>query len=442
MNPQNQGLGTPLNVPVKRKRGRPRKEGSAVQGENVPVTPASDNVLNSSQTAGTTNDCDDEMVGKSVAGVIEGTFDAGYLLNVKVADTDASLRGLVFVPSQVSPVTVENDVAPHIKMIKRKEISVPVLNPHAEIHGSSVPSSVQCNKQPFEPELRVPVSEEQVPPTEIHSSISEVPENKSASNSIPISISSGGIPQGTSEHGHVNQSTSIVSELDHGKAIKQGETLHELDASAQVKESNADGGETKDSEAASELINLVPSIDNTNKEIGTGQQVVPCVHQLNEVIHGEPNISNVEFNLIPRCAEPEVLPSEQTSKTVNYFEEKRELPKTDVLEDTKTKLGIETFSNVDISNSDGRPSTDDVNTPAVGSNALEADQPESMPSEEIGKSVPSESKFSSEGHDLWGRSDPQNFGSLGDLNNTVDFNQPTESLSNPIDYDKQIGSGT
>jgi len=439
MNQQNQGLGTPLNVPMKRKRGRPRKEGNAVQGENVPVLPGSGNVLNSSQTAGTTNDRDDEMVGKLVTGVVEGTFNAGYLLNVKVADTDAVLRGLVFIPSQVSPVTVENDVAPNVKMIKRKEIPIPLLNPHAEIHGSSVPSSVQCNKRPFEPELRVPVSKEQVPPTEIHSSISEVPENQSASTLIPISISSGGLPQGTSEPGHVNQSTSITSELDHGKTIKQGETLHELDASTQVKESNADGGETKDSEAASELINLVPSIDNTNKEIRTGQQVVDCVDQLNEVIHDKPNI---EFNLIPPCTEPEVLPSEQTSKTVNYFEEKGELPKTDVLENTKTKLAIETLSSVDTSNCDGRPSTDVVNIPVVGSNhAPEAGEPESMPSEGIGKSVPSESKFSSEGHDLWGRSDPQNFSSFGDIN-TVDFNQPTESLSNPMEYEKQIGSGT
>ncbi|QCD79729.1 uncharacterized protein LOC114179519 [Vigna unguiculata] len=442
MNQQNQGLGIPLNVPVKRKRGRPRKEGSAVQGENVPVIPASDNVLHSNQTTGTTNDCEDEMVGKLVTGVIEGTFNAGYLLNVKVANTDAVLRGLVFVPGHFSPVTIENDVAPHAKMIQRKEIPIPVVNPHAGIRASSVPSSVQFNKQSFEPEFRVPVSEEQVPPTEIHSSISQVPENQSASTLAPISISSGGIPQGTSELRHVNQSTAIMSEFDHDKTIEQGETLHELDASTQVKESDADGGETKDSEAASELINLVPSIDNTNKEIRTGQQVVPCVHHLNEVVRGEPNISNIEFNLIPLCTEPEVLPSEQTSKIVNYFEEKQELPKTDVLEDTKTELAIQTLSNVDTSNSSGRPNTVVVNIPVLGSNhALVASEPESMPSEGIGKFVPSESKFSSEVHDLWGRSGPQNYSSFGDIN-TVDFNQPTEPLANPMEYEKQIGSGT
>ncbi|KAG4378293.1 hypothetical protein AAZX31_17G014300 [Glycine max] len=437
MNQQNQGSGPPLNVPMKRKRGRPRKEESVVQGANVPVMPGSNNVLNSNQTAGTTTVCDDEMVGKVVTGVIDGTFNAGYLLSVKVADTDAFLRGLVFVEDQVSPVNVENDVAPHVKMIERKEIPIPVVNPQAEIHGS-VPSSVQCNKQSFEPELQqVPMSEEQVLPTEIHSGISGLLENQSSSTLIPNSISSEGIPQGIQEPGHVNQSTSILSELDHDKTVKQGETLHELDASTQVKESSADGGETKVSEAVSELINLVPPIENTNMELGTGQQTLPYVQQLNE-----PNISNIEFNLIPVSAEPEALSCEQTTKTVNYFVEKQELPKTDVLEDTKTKLAIETSSNVDTSNSNGKPSTDVVSIPVVGSNhRLDTSQPESMPSEQVGKSVPSESKFSSEGHDLWGKRDPQNCSSFGDINK-VDFNQPTESLAKSIESEKQIGSDT
>ncbi|RDX88650.1 hypothetical protein CR513_29731, partial [Mucuna pruriens] len=440
MNQQNQGTGPPSNVPIKRKRGRPRKEGSVVQGENVPVMLSSDNALNSNQAAGTST-TEDEMVGKAVTGVIEGTFNAGYLLNVKVADTDAFLRGLVFLPGQVAPVTVENDVAPHVKMIKRKEIPIPVLNPQAEIHVSA-PSSVQCNKQSFEPELQVPMYGKQVLPTEIHSGsgISGLFENQSSSTLIPISISSGGIPQGTSEAGHVNQSASLMSGLDHDKTVKQGETLHELDASTRVKESSA-GGETKDSKTASELINLIP-IENTNKELRTEQQAAPYVHQLNEVIHEQPNISNIELNLIPLCAEPQALPSEQISKTVNYFVQKQELPKIDALEDTNIKPAIGTLSNVDTSNSNRRQSSDVINIPVVGSShALETSQPESMPSGQIGKSVPSESKFSFEGHDFWGKSDPQNCSSFVVIDK-VDFNQPTESLANSMESEKQIGPGT
>ncbi|XP_061345527.1 uncharacterized protein LOC133291303 [Gastrolobium bilobum] len=450
MNQQNQGSGSQSNVPMKRKRGRPRKEESMVQVENAPAMPGSDNVLNSNQTAGTTDDCVDEMVGKVVTGVVEGTFKAGYLLKVKLADTDAILRGVVFLPGQVAPITAENDVAPHITMTKRKDVPIPVLNPQTETHDS-VPSSVQCSKPSFEPELQVPMSEDQVLPTEIHSGISVSLENQPASTLIPVadfpknetSISSGGIPQGTSDPVHVILSASIISELECDKTVKQGETLNELDASAQVKESSADGGTTKDSKP----INIVPTIENSDKELRTGQQ--QAVHQLNEVIHDEANRSNIELNQIPVSAEPESMPSEQTSKSVDYFVEKQASPKTDVLEDTKTKLAPET------SNLNGRPSTGVANILDAGSNhAHETSQPESLPSQQIGESVPADSKSLPEGCDFQQKSDPQidesvpseskfsseacDFQQKSDLHS--DFNQPPESLVKSVESEIQTGS--
>ncbi|KAJ1427197.1 hypothetical protein SESBI_09859 [Sesbania bispinosa] len=516
---QNQGFGSPSNVPMKRKRGRPRKEESVVQGENVPGMHKSDNVLNSNQTVGATADCEDEMVGKVVTGVIEGTFNAGYLLNVKVADTDTFFRGLVFLPGQVNPITAENDVAPHVKMIKRKEFPIPILNPQTEVHGS-VPSSVQCSKQSFEPEIQVPVSKDQVLPTEIHFgnsvshesqsastlipmadlpknqtsiSIEGIPpgisepghENQSASTLIPMadlpknqtfisiegippgisepghvnqsastliamadlpknqtSISIEGIPPGILEPGHVNQSASTMSELDCDKTVKQGNTLQELDASTQVKEFTTDGGAAKDSKPASEPINLVPTIENIDNELRTGLQVVPFVHQLNEVVHNEPNRSNIELNQIPISVEPESMPSEQTSKSIDNFVENQALPKTDLIEDTKTKHDVvETLSKLDTSNLNG-PSSDIANILDVGSNlALKTSQPESMPSEHIGQSVPSESKVLSEGCDFREKGEPQNCSSIGDVNK-VDFNQPNESLVNSMESENRIGSDT
>ncbi|XP_010439408.1 PREDICTED: uncharacterized protein LOC104722856 [Camelina sativa] len=62
-----------------------------------------------------------DLVGKEVSGVIEGSFEAGYHLNVKVKDSDIKLRGLVFIPGRVKPVTPENDVAPLVKMYVREE---------------------------------------------------------------------------------------------------------------------------------------------------------------------------------------------------------------------------------------------------------------------------------------------------------------------------------
>lgn len=381
MNQQNPGPGSSSGAPLKRKRGRPRKEQSVVQGQNVPPMQRTNNVLSSNQTMGTvpamprpdsgllssnqtmgttTNDCDDEMVGNVVTGVVEAAFNAGYLINVKVEGSDTLLRGLVFIPGKVSPVTAENDVAPHINMIKRKELPVPTLNPQTEVQGS-FPAPVQCSKQSSQPETQVPMSVEQVLPTEVHSGVSVPPENQSASTPIPMadlpkngtSSSSGGILPGISETGRA----AIISELACGKTVKQGFALHELDASKQVKESSADGGATKDSvsEPASQTINLFPTIENTDKELRTGQQPVPYMPQLNQVIHEAPNASNIEFNLIHVTAEPKSIPSEQTSKPVDNFVEEQALPKADLLEETKKECAIDTLSKVDTSI--GKPST-------------------------------------------------------------------------------------
>ncbi|KAJ0809898.1 hypothetical protein HanPI659440_Chr01g0020511 [Helianthus annuus] len=65
------------------------------------------------------------MVGQTVTGVVEATFDAGYLLAVRIGNSKITLRGAVFKPGHTAPVTPENDVAPHVEMIKRTEIPFP-----------------------------------------------------------------------------------------------------------------------------------------------------------------------------------------------------------------------------------------------------------------------------------------------------------------------------
>ncbi|CAH8388443.1 unnamed protein product [Eruca vesicaria subsp. sativa] len=87
---------------AKRKRGRPRKD----EQENARVTP----------------NHDVNLVGKTVSGVVAGSFDAGYILNVKVDDSDTKLRGFVFARGKVVPVTPANDVAPNVKMFTKEEI--------------------------------------------------------------------------------------------------------------------------------------------------------------------------------------------------------------------------------------------------------------------------------------------------------------------------------
>ncbi|KAJ0247173.1 DNA binding protein [Hirschfeldia incana] len=93
-------------LPAKRKRGRPRKDASMTQGESSRGTSPKEEV---------------NLVGKTISGEVEGSFEAGFIINVKVKDSDTRLRGLVFARGKVVPVTPENDVAPHVKMFVREE---------------------------------------------------------------------------------------------------------------------------------------------------------------------------------------------------------------------------------------------------------------------------------------------------------------------------------
>ncbi|KAF3453473.1 hypothetical protein FNV43_RR03913 [Rhamnella rubrinervis] len=137
------------NIPVKRKRGRPRKyprlniEESAHIHKNrnlnwgrSPALPPGFAGINGNQPrqVAATNVTTDVMVGKAVSGVVEAVFDAGYLLSVRVEDSATTLRGVVFKPGRYVPVSAENDVASDVQMIRRNEIPIPVEN-YTRVHG-------------------------------------------------------------------------------------------------------------------------------------------------------------------------------------------------------------------------------------------------------------------------------------------------------------------
>lgn len=123
--------------PLKRRRGRPRKyprtnvnrEENAVprvqnlqRQENAPNPPGFAGVNDNQPCQVNANDI---MVGQVVHGVIDATFDAGYLLTVRVGNSDNTLRGVVFKPGQYIPVAADNDVAPNVPMIRRNEVPIP-----------------------------------------------------------------------------------------------------------------------------------------------------------------------------------------------------------------------------------------------------------------------------------------------------------------------------
>ncbi|XP_042489697.1 uncharacterized protein LOC122069691 [Macadamia integrifolia] len=136
MSQENQGTDSfPMeNTPVKRKRGRPRKDGNLVRGEPASTSlPVTDMVRRNRRRR--VDQIDDAMVGQVVSGALEGSFDAGYLLTVKVGNTNTVLRGVVFEPGLSVPISVANDVAPHVKMFKRNEISLPT-----QVQGTNLQS--------------------------------------------------------------------------------------------------------------------------------------------------------------------------------------------------------------------------------------------------------------------------------------------------------------
>ncbi|XP_074310938.1 protein METABOLIC NETWORK MODULATOR 1 [Silene latifolia] len=139
------------DVTVKKKRGRPRKDPSLnppklayvprkrgitqSYGESVPVPPGfEESHVPHPQHVDPVNDSNqDSMVGQVVTGVIEAVFDAGFLLSVRVGESNTCLRGVVFKSGHYVPVSAENDLAPGLQMIRRNEVPFPVEN-HTHKH--------------------------------------------------------------------------------------------------------------------------------------------------------------------------------------------------------------------------------------------------------------------------------------------------------------------
>ncbi|KAE8650136.1 uncharacterized protein LOC101213958 isoform X1 [Cucumis sativus] len=131
-----------VDVPLKRKRGRPRKYPKLNYDENIliaknrgkkhleaiPISPGSGVNGNQSLPTIQIQNVADGMLGQVVSGVIEAVFEAGYLLCVRVGNSGITLRGVVFKPGHYVPVSAENDVAPDVQMIRRNAIPLATGN--------------------------------------------------------------------------------------------------------------------------------------------------------------------------------------------------------------------------------------------------------------------------------------------------------------------------
>lgn len=137
--------------PVKRKRGRPRKS------ESAPTTPGTDTTTlkpkkqrkrkGDADAGPPPSSVDVTMIGQQVTGMLEGTFDAGYLLSVRVGTSDTILRGVVFGPGLSVPLTKVNDVAPGVKQVRREE--KPIAKPAAAVPAKPPTPVAATSFSPF-----------------------------------------------------------------------------------------------------------------------------------------------------------------------------------------------------------------------------------------------------------------------------------------------------
>lgn len=161
MSQLNQGTNTalPAEAPIKRKRGRPRKDENQafprppvpiIQGQGSGAPKAISNIpskgKDSVEDVDDDDDNKDEMVGQVVNGILEYAFDAGYFLTVKVGDTNVCMRGVVFKEDCIIPITPENDIAPNAKMYRRKDFPIPAMKFSPQIVQTSGNSSLNITE--------------------------------------------------------------------------------------------------------------------------------------------------------------------------------------------------------------------------------------------------------------------------------------------------------
>ncbi|XP_060209153.1 protein METABOLIC NETWORK MODULATOR 1-like isoform X1 [Lycium barbarum] len=228
-----------VTVPVKRGRGRPRKDHSLkrVKTANFPpgfkqtkeIRPQQVDTVNVGIIGQPAND---GMIGQAVTGVVESAFDAGYLLSVRIGDSNTNFRGVVFKPGHFDPVTAENDVAPHVQMIKRNDIHLPVRN-QVQAYGHDRRNVSPPTTAPSVPLVGargavVPVVLQPVNPTNGFPPATQAPPDSSQAAHMTVAPLAALPPNGsltTSQVTQVGDQEALVTAQDGGGSLGEGATL-------------------------------------------------------------------------------------------------------------------------------------------------------------------------------------------------------------------------
>ncbi|KAG1365338.1 hypothetical protein COCNU_12G003380 [Cocos nucifera] len=149
----------PASFPLRRKRGRPRKNDGPGNEQHRRSRQSQANATQAITTQApsthanpiASSSCGPHgLVGQKVSGILEGTFDAGYHLTVRAGETGPVFSGLVFDPRRAVPLTEENDIAPFLPMSRSNEIlhPVPQAPPQAPVSTPILPVSKMVTGAP------------------------------------------------------------------------------------------------------------------------------------------------------------------------------------------------------------------------------------------------------------------------------------------------------
>lgn len=255
-------------IPMKRKRGRPRKDKSLYRVASVrPRTHENlhrvENASGPPVASVFKGDRDDKvedtsggLVGQAVSGVVESVFDAGYLLAVKIGNSNITLRGVVFKPGHYAPITAANDVAPRVQTIRRNEILLPTQNQsiirHVDSLGNgSLPHPLATNPVSRKDRYTSSVAAPSVPPVQVGSTVVPVLENAATAQDAHTAALKGKYvqtvtPPSTYDPDKLapdfSQSQAMSGEIPKDANIKDGSFDHgslELQQNSEVKSMNS-----------------------------------------------------------------------------------------------------------------------------------------------------------------------------------------------------------
>lgn len=150
----------------KKRRGRPRKADTILLPAEMTVLgvlqTASSKRKTKSKARTVKSSCDDslprdgqqsEVVGQAVHGVVDGSFDAGFLVSLRVGESENVYRGVVFGPGLCIPLSENSDVAAKVNASRREQTpgspAPPAQSPKPPPENSSHAPSSTIRTPPF-----------------------------------------------------------------------------------------------------------------------------------------------------------------------------------------------------------------------------------------------------------------------------------------------------